>query len=248
MRQVAKQSGISAAYLPLVLSKKRNLSADVLIKLAPNLHLDAQEQKFLELLRILSDSDSTKARINAHEKMRLLKGYKDVNPGEIEAYHYLTHWYYVAVRELAQTEDFEADPKWIKNRLRHKVTLGEAKESLDFLLQNGYLKENEQGKISVTEKEVNCVGGVYKLALGKFHDEMMEVGLDLLREVPSSKRTIEGYTFAFPSDKFDEVSQILNQALDKIESLGREHKNGDTVYHVNAMAVPLTKTDSSEDS
>lgn len=242
LRSLARESGLSAGYLPLVLAKTRALSADAFSRMVPYLGLNEAEADYLGLLRSLGEASTAKQCLEAVARMQKMREYRKVNPGETEAYRYLSHWYYVVIRELAATADFRTDPEWIRKMLGGKVTLSEVKEALAFLLEKGYLEPVGANGAKQTEKKVECVGGVYRAALGQFHREMFAVSAGLVAETPSEKRNIQGYTFAFPANRFDEVRKILDEAMAKIEKTADRASAGDEVYHVGLFAVPLTSS------
>jgi uncharacterized protein (TIGR02147 family) len=240
LRSLARDSGFSAAYLPLVFSEARALSADAWSKMAPNLGLNEAEREYLGLLRALGEASTAQQRLEAVARMQKMREYRKMNPGEVEAYRYLSHWYYVVIRELAATADFSTDPDWIRKKLSNRVTAAEAREAIAFLMEKGYLEPAGEGRARQTTKNIEAVGGVYKVALGQFHKEMFQVSGNLVAEVASEKRNIQGYTFAFPAERFEEVRAILNEAMAKIEKTAERVTKGDEVYHVGLFAVPLT--------
>src|SRR5688572_18038557 len=65
MRELARQAQVSVSHLSMVLAGDRNLSKKSLSKILPLLHLNSAEQSYLDLIRIISDSDSQKKRLVA---------------------------------------------------------------------------------------------------------------------------------------------------------------------------------------
>lgn len=246
LRSLARKAGLSAAYLPLVLKEDRSLSADGLSRINPHLGLKEGERDYLELLRELGEAHTAPQRLEAVQRMQKYREYRSLNSKEVEAYRYLSHWYYVAIRELAAVPGFKTDPDWIRRRLGGRVSSSEAREALEFLLDRGYLERSGSEGARQTKKNVECVGGVYRVALGQFHREMLRLVEELLSEVESERRTVQGYTMAIPAERFGEVKAILDEAMAKIESLNDRPGRTDTVYHVEVVAVPLTEPEKEE--
>lgn len=232
LRTLAKEAGISAAYLPLVLAGKRTLTFKALQKLAPHLGLNRQERSYLEALVTLGTADSQTVRLDALEKMKRFGSYQKANPKEFEAYQYLTHWYYVAIREMVSLPGFEATPEWIQPRLKFNVPLAEIKAALEFLEKNGYL--------TTPNKSIECVGGVYRVALTQFHHEVLDLAARSITDTPSEQRSIQGHTVALGSQQLDEARKILDEALKKIQSLSQSESTPDSVYHVELALFPLS--------
>ena len=132
MRRLARDAGLGTGFLSMVLSRMRKLTHEKLLQLKPHLSLKLVEFQYLELLRVLSDSDSVEVRADALNKLQRHPEYKRQKKQPLESYHYLSHWYYVAIREMAMLKEFRSDPKWIQSRLRERVSLTEIKAALDF--------------------------------------------------------------------------------------------------------------------
>lgn len=241
MRDLATKAGVSCAYFPSVLKRTRKMSADVLEALIPNLKLNQGEAEYLSLLRSLSDASSPDARRRAFEQIQKTRKYRNRNPKEVEVFHYLDNWYYVAIRELAQLPDFTPEAKWIAARLGNRITVQQAQQAVNFLLKSGHLEIDESGKVRPKEKDIKCIGGVFRIAIGSFHQQMIQLSTDILRDVKSDEhRHVTSYTLAIAPEDFPKLREILEKSIDQVEQLSRGAKNASSVYHVTMMGVPLT--------
>lgn len=241
LRSLAKEAGVATGYLPMVLSGKRKLSTKAWVKISAHLGTNQSEKAYLNSLQSLGEADSHSAQLEVVEKLQRFQGYKKQNPKEMEAYRYLTHWYYVAIREMAVLPDFKPDPKWIQGKLLNEVSLHEVKKALDFLVKNGFLELKKNGEVSQREKSVECEGGVYRLLLGKFHREMLQLASRSTENTPSPNRKLGGHTLAISENHFDSVKAILDEALEKINQLGIKEETTTAIYHVALAAFPLTR-------
>jgi uncharacterized protein (TIGR02147 family) len=243
-RSLARDAGLSPGYLPLVLAGKRVLSHKALTRLGPHLGLSKNERSYLDALVTLGTTDSQPARLEALEKMKRFGAYQRSNPRELETYRYLTHWYYVAIREMALLPDFEPTPEWIQPRLRETVPAGEIQAAVEFLLSNGFLAKSVDGRFSIPERALECVGGVYKVALTQFHHEVLDLAARSIMDTPSTDRTILGHTVALGERQFEEARSILDEAIRKIRELGQKAdatSPGEAVYHAELLLFPMTR-------
>lgn len=241
LRALSAKAGLANGYLPMILAGTRHLSMKALQKMAPELGLSRPERSYLEILVQLGTSDSQAARMEALERMRKFRSYRELNPKEIEVHRYLTRWYYVAIREMALMRGFQADPRWIQSRLREKVPLKEIKEAVEFLISNGFLVVGADGSVRPPEKDIDCLGGVYRVALAQFHKEMFGLASRSIENTPSAERSIFGHTFAVDAGNFEKARAILAEALEKIRALGPGNPGPDSVYHAELAFFPLTK-------
>lgn len=241
LRSLAKEAGLAVGYLSMVLSGSRGLSSEALGKLTRPLGLTTADGSYLELLRTIAESDSQEVRMRALEGLHRFRSYQKLNPKEIEAYRYLTHWYYVAIREMSTLEGFRAEPQWIQARLRYKVPLKDIEQALDFLKANGYLDVRPDGTASAPDKDINCVGGVFRVAIVGFHQEMLSLASRALESVPVTERSVTSHTMTIRAEDYDEVKRVLDEALTRVAEIGKQRKAGDVVYQVSLATFPLTK-------
>ncbi len=241
LRSLSKKAGLASGYLPMVMGGKRELSQAALSKLIPFLGLIAAEQSFFENLLVLGISDSHEARVIAIERMQDFKKYQTHNQQDTEVYTYLSRWYYVAIREMACLTEFKLDPEWIQDQLNYSVPLKEIKDAIEFLKLHKYLEVNQAGEVIPPEKDLNCSGPVYRMALAKFHREIFDLAILSIDKVNSADRNIQGHTLAVSQASFEKTQKILNEAIEKIREIGRKEKDGERIYHLEVALFPFTR-------
>lgn len=189
--------------------------------------LPRTEEEFVEALYTISETESSDIRAAAMKRLENSAEFRKANPNEYEAWRYLTHWYYVAIREMSTLAGFRADPK-------------EIQAALIFLENAGFFRKNEDGTVEPALKFIQCSGGVFRLALGRFHREMPSLAVASIAEVKAKHRLLLGHTFVLSPDKYDQLCLILQDTIQKIEALGAGDQSTDSVYHVELAAFPLS--------
>lgn len=241
LRTLARQAGMAAGYLPMILSGKRPLTPQMLSRLSNFLGLSASEQSYLASLTEFGTAASPGARLGALERMRRFGNYQALNQRESELIEYLTHWHYVAIREMAALPDFSPDPEAIQARLRVPVPLGEIRAALDFLFKNGFIEALPDGRVRPPEKALDCKGSVYRVALAKFHREIFDLAMKSIENVPGTERNIQGHMFALKSGNYPKAVEIVEDAIRRIRELGETEREGDSVYHLEIALFPVTR-------
>lgn len=239
IRALSREAELGSGYLSMVFHGQRNLSNKVWLKISPLLGLNSQELAFLGSLRLVEDCPSSVVKFETFSRLQKFRAYRESNPKETVTYRYLSRWYFVAIRELAFLPDFKLDAKWIQDRLTHQVPLNDIKEAIEFLLENGFLQKNEAGQVTLPEKNIECFGSVYRMALAHFHREMLTLAKSAIEHVELSKRSVTGQTMAIAEQDYPKVKAILDEALEKLSKL-ETTKDANAVYHVTLATFPLS--------
>ncbi len=238
MRRLAQNAKVGVSTLSMIINSQRGLSANILTKLEPFLKLAPRELKRLRLLRELSEGNGSEAKKRALDKIQGLKDYQKKHPKEFETFTYLSQWHYVAIREMAGLQDFQLNAKWIQGRIREALPLTVIEEALDFLLKHKFITEENVG---VNQKQLDCLGGVYRMALGAYHKQMFQRASESIDTVAPDDRLILGHTFSISNEQLPIAKEILLEALAKIESLSAQSAHSDIVYHSEFALIPLTR-------
>ena len=241
LRKVAKEAGIASGYLSMCFNRKRKMSKTVYDKIKPLLHLSNKEIRILDLLRVISESEIPKERVDALSDLQKLSDYKASHNSELEVHQYLSHWYYVAIRELVNLPDFKIDSAWIQSRLFGRISQKEVLQGTQFLLNYGFILKTPSGKFEVAKKQLSCHEGVYKISLGEFHRQMLDIAKKSIDDTSRDERLLLGHTVALSVVQYDKIQNILREAIEKIESLDTTSGSESEVYQIQVAAFPLTK-------
>ena len=245
LRKLAEAADLSPALLSLVMSKKRTLTERAASQLAPALGLNESEQAYFGHLARLSEAPSQEERTKAYQSLQRFQNYRSTNQREIETFNYLSKWYYVAIRELAAHPRFSDDPEWIQNQLVPKVALEDIRAALKFLFDNRFL-EKKEGRVRQTQRNVECMNGVFQLSLNQFHKQILELAIGSIDEIEKEKRNLTGYSFFIRQESYPEIVSILEEAMEKLKALEArdlkkpEGRDQATVYHAELIAFPMT--------
>lgn len=245
LRKVAKEAGMASGYLSMCFNRKRKLAEKSYQKIKPLLKIAGKEERYLDLLRIVAESEDPKLRVNALTSLQKMKDYKNANRSELEVHQYLSKWYFVVIREMVRMPEFSGHEEWIQERLRGRISQKEISEALKFLVEFGFVSKSEAGSYSVAEKQLNCEEGVYKLSLGEFHRQMLDWAKSSIEETPRDQRLLLGHTVPLTRENFDKVKKIIREALEQVEAVDNSPQaQGMEVYHIELAAFPLTKNKS----
>lgn len=128
------------AYLRNVSMGFSNLSGETAGRFARGLGLTREETEYFKLLVDYTQAESPRERETRWGTLRfwLWEHFRRELTSEMDGL--FERWPRALVLVLTRLRDFRADPRWISRRLQGRITPGEAREALGFLLRNGLLQ------------------------------------------------------------------------------------------------------------
>ncbi|QLY26339.1 TIGR02147 family protein [Bdellovibrio sp. KM01] len=219
LRAFADFLEISPGRLSELLSGKRPLSKKMKVKIADRLGLSEMNQLLEAPAKNLTFSDRSDYHFLSND-----------------AFAVLADWYHFAILSLADTCDFQADPKWIAKRLG--ISVLEAMEALSRLRKVGAIKLNGR-KLIKTNKSVRAGNGLDSQALRISHRQSIEQAMISLNETPLDLRDITSITMAIDLKKLPMAKKIIQEFRHKMADV-METGNQTEVYNLNIQLVPVS--------
>ncbi|MBC7754383.1 MAG: DUF4423 domain-containing protein [Moraxellaceae bacterium] len=239
INDLAKKSEISPANLSLILSRKRPLTEKSFQKMINLIHLDSTEKKYLNHLRIIDQSENSELRMEALNQIVKICKNKSLNSNDYKVFEYLTKWYYVAIFEMFNLDQMQLDPNWIQKKLIKKISLLEIEQCIEFLKVHGYVTQNKNGKWQQVEAHMDCRDGIFKLSLGEFHRQMLNLASYSIDAVKREDRFIMGQTMALSKEDFMKVKEIVESAILQINEVNKNTKKRTEIYQIEIATFPL---------
>lgn len=246
LRKFSKMLNISPSYLSQVISGKKNFSADILSQFKKTIKLDKYEMKYLAELLSLSRSENQKQKIEVYNKIIKDKKYQKNNPDEHEAYSYLGHWFFVALKEYLALKKEVTSYADIKNQFIFKLKDSEIKKALNFLIKENFIEVDKNSKVKILKEQVDCYSDIYRLSLTSFHAQMFNLAIESIQLVNRDERLILGNTVGVSKCGFMKIKAIIQKAHEDIRRVEIEDQNKDQVYHVGFATFPITRKRGSE--
>lgn len=245
LRDIANSLDVPVSLLSMVLNKKRVPSIQLIEKIFSFFELSEVEVRIgLELLKIFNAREIEQKK-HSLSQLAKLKNFREAHKDEYEFSKYLSHWYYVAIKELTALPDFSEDIHWIQNKLAFAVSKKEIVNALKFLKHTQILV-NKNDRLVASQKEMNCEDGIFRISLGGFHKQVLSLISTAIEVVPREQRLLLGYTTIVSEKNIHQMNEILNEAFIKLKNLGvaaSDLDNKAKVYHIELAAIPLTKNE-----
>lgn len=239
LNTLSKKSGLSISNISMILNKQRPLTEKSFQKLAPSLHLTADEKEYLNHLRIIDQNEEQSVRVESLNHIIKLAKSKSINSQDLKIFEYLTSWYKVAIFELVNLTEFQLDSAWIQKRLIKSISISEIEDSINFLQHHKFIGQTENGKWIQLKQDLNCQGGLYRLSLGEFHRQIFELAHASIEVVAREDRLIMGQTMSLSAEDFENLKLIIQEAVSKMNSVNKNQTDKTAVYHVEIAAFPM---------
>jgi uncharacterized protein (TIGR02147 family) len=238
---LARDLGVSQAYVSQLLSGKRKLTVTQAVKVCALFSLTPEKTK--ELLNSILKTSTKKNQ----KLLRLLedegKSSGKTLFSELQADRFLTiaNWYHVAILELSKTNDFKDSPQWLSERLG--ISILESRDAMERLIRLGFLVR----KNTRLEKESD---GIYfqtqksEPAIRAFHKTMINKALlELEKTNPEDFEVREISSMTIPVDlkKIKLARQKIIAFQKELATLLSEGTSTE-VFQFNVQLFPITKT------
>ena len=113
-RAFSQRAGLkSPNYLKLVMEGERNLSAAMALRFARACGLPREQERYFTRLVAFNQARTIDERTEHYRKLCRERRFRERHKLEPAQDLYHSRWYLPAIRELAGSVDFEADPEWI---------------------------------------------------------------------------------------------------------------------------------------
>lgn len=225
-----------------VIHGRRRPNAETIAGLAKGAEMSSAELSFFTSLVELEEAPDLKTR---NEVLRRVLEHPEVQEiRRLEGQHarYLSHWYFVAIRELAQLPGFKRDPEWIAARLYHGIDAARASEALEVLLDLGLLVEDGAGGLRPAELRLETAAQVAGGAFINHHEEMMSLSAEALRGVPPEERYFGTVTLTVSEEVLSGLQQECIDFLHRVMNLTDQPGLVPTrVIQLNLQLFPMTR-------
>lgn len=241
LRKLAHDLKISPSYLSQVISGKKDFSADIIKNFKKVLRLDKNEMQHLLELLSFSRSENQKQKIEIYDKIVKDKKYQKNNPNESEVYSYLSHWYFVAIKEFLSIESNVNNVNALKENFIYKIKSSEVRRAIKFLVNEKFIQINEDSTITILKQQVDCYSDVYRLSLSSFHKQMFNLAIEAIHLTARDERLILGNTVSLSEEGCVKVKEVIENAHRQIAEIEKNDRNKSVVYHAGLAFFPITK-------
>lgn len=236
-RALARDVGVSAAFMSKVLTGQKPVPASRLKKICKYLDMDINAETLLKQAMLFHSLPSAEFQKIAEEGVSPLK-MADYEPLSRKKFSVLRNWYNIAILDLL-TCDVETSPKNIAKKF--KLELGKVEIALKELEKEG-LAVQEDGVWKKTQLKMSFPTVNLQTEVNGFHKQMVKKSYEELsktKEESFESRLISGVTIAANPENIELVKKTIFAALAEVASQLSEGSCKE-VYQFNVQLFPLT--------
>tara|TARA_B100001248_G_C27398124_1_gene467331 strand:+ start:2415 stop:3218 length:804 start_codon:yes stop_codon:yes gene_type:complete len=239
MRAFARDLGLSAPRLNLVLAKKQGLSMKAAEQIASKMKLDKETRDWFCLSVGAQHSRSQKERANYQKRISEYKHTeKKFSLIQLEFFKVISNWYHFAILELTYLDDFIYDIDWISNKLG--ISANEARSAIDRLIKLELLKEENETLIDQF-KFLTTPNDTPSASLKMFNVQIMKKAMVALQEQSVSDREIAANVFAMDKADLPKIKEKLRSFRRELEYEASKSKTKNSVYCLSMQFHELTR-------
>lgn len=230
----------SPNYLKLVIDGERNLSAPMAERFATACGLAGPEaQHFVDLVAF-NQAGTLAERNESYARLSGSKHYQQAHRLDLAHAAYYSAWYMPAIRELAASPRFRADPAWISGQLVPRVTPEEAAHALETLLELGLLKQDEEGRVVQTDVLLSTGAETRGVHITTYHQTMMERAMASIDLIPATDRDISSLTLCLSRGSLEHYKERLQRFRRELLEMSALEKEPEVVVQIGFQLFPLT--------
>ncbi|MCQ2102900.1 MAG: TIGR02147 family protein [Fibrobacter sp.] len=240
-RKFASLAGYSSpVFLKLVCDGTGNLGDSAIDNVAKAMGLAGFEREYFGLLVLLDRTESNTEKAHIVEELKQLASKHRAKVLDGDAFDYFKDWKNPVLREIAA-----AMPTSTANEMAdmclQKVTVGEVKDSLAFMMKNQLLQKDVEGYHMTNQTLTSSSGGPAPIAIREMHRQMGTFALDSLDSVPIDERDVSGLTLGVSEKSFAQIKDELARFRKKILAIAMAGGETERVYRLNLQFFPMSK-------
>jgi len=241
-RSFSKRAGVSSPnYLKLVIEGKRNLGARMVERFAEACGLEGEAARYFSQLVAFNQAKTSVEQAQHYEKLTAFKRYREAHKLELAHAAYYSEWFMPAIRELAASRDFRADPEWIADQLIPNITPLQAARALETLIELRLLVK-DAGRLVQADALLSTGPETRGLHIAAFHRAMTQRALESIDLVQAQDRDISSLTLCLSRGGLRAFKERIQRMRRELLELSALEADPEQVVQINFQLFPLSRS------
>lgn len=222
-----------------ILSGKRNVSKDGVMRIGAALKLSRKELSFFQVLVDFGQATDPTARSLHFDKLCEASPHSPARKLRQDSYEYYSQWYYPALRELACMVRFDKDFEKLGRSLKPPIPAEQAKRAVELLVGLGLLERTRTG-YRQTSGSVTTGDEVRSLAVADYHRQNTELAKLAIDGTPAEERDITSLTMSISRATFEAIKAEVRACRRRVAQLANADTAPSRIFHLNFHFFPTS--------
>jgi uncharacterized protein (TIGR02147 family) len=240
-RSLMKKLSLQApGHMLFIMQGKRRLTTAIALRLASYLGFSRREQRYLLALVRYSDAKTPAEKQYAFEELLQLRQHPSTILSQ-ESYRFYEKWYYSVVRAFLDVESIRDDYARLAASLRPAITVAQAREAVELLLELGLISRDESGVLRPTKSAISTGDAWQGAVVHNLQRQFIELSKESLDRFDKKERDISNLTVTVSDQTFDLIKKKVGELRSQIMAMACAEQAPDKVLQVNIQMFPLTE-------
>jgi uncharacterized protein (TIGR02147 family) len=244
-RYIAQKVGFtSPGFFTNIITRKRNISAQMALKFASLFRFNRAQTEYFELLVLFDQARNHKEKKYYFERILSSKRSK-LKIVDKQHYEFYSKWYYTAIREAVNLCIFtgETDEQYreLGAMLAPAITSAEAKKAVKFLDEAGFIARDEKGIYRQTDPLISTGYEARSVAITNFQIAAADLAMEAIDRFDREKRSISTLTLSLSQQGYETIIERIKMFHREVLEIAKADRKTDRVYHINFHVFPMTK-------
>jgi uncharacterized protein (TIGR02147 family) len=228
--------------LRILNGERKHLPSELFPKIHELFHHSPEEEEYFENMVAFNESKTLKSKDKYYQKMHSIIRPVSRSPLGSAQMRFLSRWYIPAIREMICMKSFQGDIKTIAENLKPPISLQEAQDGLQVLLDLNLIQQTPEGRFTQTDVSIDSHKELKNFAVRKYQAEHAGLAAKVLNRSGRQMDRFSGLTFGVTEEGAREIeSRMMKFHKELIHLLVRYDKDMDQVYQFNMQLYPLSK-------
>ncbi|MBN1129671.1 MAG: TIGR02147 family protein [Chitinispirillaceae bacterium] len=242
-RSFSKEAGISSHnFLPRIIKRERNLTAEFILLLGAYLKLPAKEIKYFQALVAFNNAKKPSQKEKYLKQLFSLRVVVNEHRIEDKKLHFFEKWYYPVIRELVTICDFQDDFALLARQCIPRISAAQARGAVGYLFKNGFIRKSASGRYEVVDQVIATEPEVDSAIIPHYHKITIRQCADAVDTIRKEDRNISSSTLLVSQELYEELKKEILLFRKRLLSMARECRNPDMVCFAGFQLLPRSET------
>lgn len=158
---------------------------------------------------------------------------------DTNVYELYKNWRPNVIRSILDIIDFKDDYKELAKKVYPSITVKEAKDSIELLLELGLIKENSEGFLKPADKAISTDNYVKDELVKQFQIQCLEMAKSAVIKGSDQPQDISTNVMSISESSYKQLQELLHKFRAEVRSVVSKDENpADRVYQLDIQLFP----------